>query len=157
MLVEELRTKKYDPDPVRAWKKQQSKILNEEEAENEEAEDGENSGPAKIGDYDYLLDMPIRSLTYEKKEELLRKKEAKMQEYEILRKKTPADLWREDLDAFLKALQEAEDEESEEPKKAVKKLPMLKGKKKLAVEEVMPSPKGAIHFPMVVPFIIITN
>ena len=79
MLVEELRTRKYDPDPVRIWKKQQNKKMGLED-EAEEAPEETEEGPAKIGDYDYLLDMPMRSLTYEKKEELLRKKEAKMQE-----------------------------------------------------------------------------
>lgn len=56
------------------------------------------------------------------------------------------DLWRDVLDTFVKALLEAEDEEWEEPKKAVKKLRMLKN---LTGEEVMPSPEGAIHFLMI--------
>lgn len=147
VLVEELRTRKYDPDPVRIWKKQQNKRMGLED-EAEEAPEETEEGPAKIGDYDYLLDMPRCSLTYEKKEELLRKKKAKMQEYEILRKKTPADLWRDDLDHFLEVLQDVEDAELEENtgKKAVKatgKVPLAKGRKKL-VEEVLPSPKGQI-------------
>lgn len=136
-----MRTRNYDPDPVRVWKKQQAKRTGiEEEAEPEEDADG---AAVKIGDYDYLLDMPMRSLTYEKKEELLRKRDAKMQEYAILCGKTPSDLWKEDLEAFLAQLQETEDAESEEPKKVASKLPLAnKGRKKMLAAEVLPSPKG---------------
>ena len=141
-MVEELRTRKYDPDPVRVWKKQQKN--NAEEEQEQEPEEGEAA--VKIGDYDYLLDMTMRSLTYEKKEELLRKRDVKMQEYEILLKKSPADLWREDLDALMKMmveLEEAEKEEAKEQKKSAKAPVAAKGRKKLLpAVEVLPSPKG---------------
>lgn len=52
-------------------------------------------------DYDYLLGMSFWHLTLEKKNELLRKKEEKCTELDILKQKTPSDLWNEDLDAFL--------------------------------------------------------
>lgn len=52
-------------------------------------------------DYDYLLGMSFWHLTLEKKNELLRKKEEKCTELDILKKKTPSDLWIEDLDALL--------------------------------------------------------
>lgn len=52
-------------------------------------------------DYDYLLGMSFWHLTLEKKNELLRKKDEKCTELEVLKKKSPADLWTEDLDALL--------------------------------------------------------
>lgn len=52
-------------------------------------------------DFDYLLGMSFWNLTLEKKNELLRKKEEKCTELDILKKKTPADLWIADLDALL--------------------------------------------------------
>lgn len=52
-------------------------------------------------DYDYLLGMSFWHLTLEKKNELLRKKEEKCTELDILQKKTPSDLWLEDLNALL--------------------------------------------------------
>lgn len=52
-------------------------------------------------DYDYLLGMSFWHLTLEKKNELLRKKEEKCTELEILKRKSPADLWNEDLDELL--------------------------------------------------------
>lgn len=146
MLVEELRRRNYDPDPVRVWKKQQKN--NAEEEVEQEAEEGEEV--VRIGDYDYLLDMPMRSLTYEKKEELLKKRDTKMKEYDILLKKSPADLWREDLDCFMAQmieLEEAAKEDAKEQKvKAVGKQALgAKGKKKLLpAAEVLPSPKGII-------------
>jgi len=44
--------------------------------------------------------MSFWHLTLEKKNELLRKKEEKCTELDILKKKSPADLWNEDLDAL---------------------------------------------------------
>lgn len=144
-MVEELRRREYDPDPVRSWKKNQKHNV-EEDAEQEADEEGGEA--TKIGDYDYLLDMPMRSLTHEKKEELLKKRDAKMKEYNILLKKSPSDLWREDLDQFLAQLLQIEEEEKEEMKdnKKVAKLPAAKGKKKQLAVEVLPSPKGNNHF-----------
>jgi len=51
-------------------------------------------------DYDYLIRMPIYSLTKEKIEELLKEKENKNKELEILRAKSDKDLWEEDLQIF---------------------------------------------------------
>ncbi|XP_032783705.2 DNA topoisomerase 2 isoform X2 [Daphnia magna] len=152
VLVEELRRRNYDPDPVRVWKKNQKNNVNAEEEEEQEANAENEEGAVKIGDYDYLLDMPMRSLTYEKKEELLKKRDIKMKEYDILLKKTPADLWREDLDNFLVQLQDLENAQQEEAKENKKsaKLPVgAKGKKKALAVEVAPSPKGRRIVPVV--------
>jgi len=45
--------------------------------------------------------MSFWHLTLEKKNELLRKKEEKCTELDILKKKSPAALWQEDLDFLL--------------------------------------------------------
>lgn len=52
------------------------------------------------GNYDYLIRMPIYSLTKEKVEELLQEKEAKIKELTILKAKTDKDLWEADLCVF---------------------------------------------------------
>ena len=149
-MVEELRRANYDPDPVRVWKLSQDKeSVQEQDAEQNVADEDEDedvsaaSAPVKVADFDYLLDMPMRSLTYERKEDLLKKKQQKMAEYDILRSKSAADLWRIDLDHFLEVLHDVEEGEQEKPKKMVK-MPMLKQKKKQLVAEVLPSPKGII-------------
>jgi DNA topoisomerase-2 len=52
------------------------------------------------GSYDFLIAMPIRSMTKEKVEDLLKEKEKRSTELEILRKKTEKDIWEEDLKMF---------------------------------------------------------
>lgn len=53
-------------------------------------------------DFDYLLGMNMWMLTKEKKDELLKKRDEKLQEMKTLKNKSPSDLWKEDLDHFLK-------------------------------------------------------
>jgi DNA topoisomerase-2 len=50
--------------------------------------------------YDYLIKMPIYSLTKEKVDELLQEKDAKTQELVLLRRKSDKDLWEADLKVF---------------------------------------------------------
>ncbi len=65
-------------------------------------------------DYDYLLGMALWSLTLERKEELLRRKEDKHQELRRLRATTREDMWRADLDEFAARLDEVEEKERED-------------------------------------------
>lgn len=74
----------------RVWNVQEEKG---EESQEEEEEEGSSKGP----DYDYLLGMTMWSLTQEKKDELLRKRDEKQTELRILQAKTAKDLWQEDL------------------------------------------------------------
>ena len=60
------------------------------------------------------------SLTLEKKEELLKKRDNKITELKTLEGKTPKDLWVEDLDAFSAKLDEYEAKQREENLKAEK-------------------------------------
>lgn len=55
-------------------------------------------------DFEYLLDMKIQTLTEEKKIKLFAQAEEKQKEYDILKKKTLAELWIEDLDNIKKIL-----------------------------------------------------
>ncbi|KAF9430265.1 DNA topoisomerase 2 [Podila epigama] len=57
-------------------------------------------------EFDYLLKMPIWSLTHEKVEELKKERDAKNAELKLLIDKTPNDLWNEDLDAFMVSWEE---------------------------------------------------
>eukprot|EP01022_Parablepharisma_sp_SALTPOND_P022414 TRINITY_DN454_c0_g1_i1.p1 TRINITY_DN454_c0_g1~~TRINITY_DN454_c0_g1_i1.p1 ORF type:complete len:1487 (+),score=235.64 TRINITY_DN454_c0_g1_i1:2224-6684(+) len=84
-----------------------------EESKNLE-EDDDRGMPVPAKEYDYLLKMPLWSLTYEKVEELLAEKNKKKEMLDSLAKKTEAELWEEDLDNFLKVLDEVEKEEQKE-------------------------------------------
>ena len=55
---------------------------------------------AEEGDYDYLVNMPIHSLTKEKMDELKNKMEKKQCEYDTLLSKDVKDIWCEELDEF---------------------------------------------------------
>ncbi|XP_022655107.1 DNA topoisomerase 2-alpha-like isoform X2 [Varroa destructor] len=139
-LIRLLIDRGYDPDPVLRWKEAQ-KTEQEREAEagvddddDEESQGGDsqagssssNQGGANredtlAKDYDYLLSMTMWSLTLERKEELLKKRDDKIAELEALRRKTPKDLWSEDLDAFAQKLEEVEAKEVSQMDKAEKK------------------------------------
>jgi DNA topoisomerase-2 len=57
-------------------------------------------GMREEGDYNYLISMPIYSLTKEKKEELVRERDELDKELAVLLARTPGDLWKSDLDEF---------------------------------------------------------
>jgi len=94
VIVADLRKRNFRPFPK--IKKAKSAGETEEVVEGEEEEEqGSNS------DYDYLLGMPIWSLTTEKVEKLLKERDQKEIELTALLETTPHQLWDKDLDAFL--------------------------------------------------------
>ena len=65
-----------------------------------------SSGDKSEANYDYLINMPIRSLTKRKIEELRKLHEKRTAEYNSLFKKTDKQLWLDDLDQFEKVYQD---------------------------------------------------
>lgn len=57
------------------------------------------------GGYDYLLGMPLWSLTLEKVQELCNERDEKKGQLEALLGTEPKQLWETDLDNFLQALE----------------------------------------------------
>ncbi len=57
-------------------------------------------GMRQEGDYNYLISMPIYSLTKEKVEELVQERDELDKELAVLLARTPGDLWKSDLDEF---------------------------------------------------------
>jgi DNA topoisomerase-2 len=57
------------------------------------------------GSYQYLISLPIYTLTKETYEELLANKAAKEEELDLIKKKEPIHMYREDLQQLKKALQ----------------------------------------------------
>lgn len=76
---------------------QTTAVDTEDESQPQEDKQTEDSSE----DYEYLLGMKLWSLTLEKKNELLKKRDEKVIELQTLQKKSPSDLWIEDLDALL--------------------------------------------------------
>jgi hypothetical protein len=70
--------------------------------ENEDSDSSQLDEDSDLaGQYDYLLGMTMWTLTKERKDELLNKRDDKLAELKILQSKTPSALWKEDLDMFL--------------------------------------------------------
>lgn len=91
--------------------------------------------------------MSLWSLTKEKVEELIKQRDTKGREVNDLKRKSPSDLWKEDLAAFVEELDKVEAQEREDilagmSGKAVKGKVGKAKVKKLQLEETMPSPYG---------------
>jgi len=71
----------------------------------------------QASDFDYLLSMPLWSLTMERVEELKREQAAKAQELETLQSTSVQTLWHVDLDRVQAALDEHEERLAEEEAK----------------------------------------
>ncbi|XP_077359532.1 DNA topoisomerase 2-alpha isoform X2 [Festucalex cinctus] len=145
-LIRMLQQMGYDSDPVKAWKQAQDKNEEQAEEDQEEAQDEEDtSGP----DYNYLLGMPMWFLTKEKKEELCKQRDAKMTELNTLKKKTPSDLWKEDLAAFLEELERVEAKEKEDAALPIPKTTKGKAGKMKVKAETLPTPQGRRVIPRI--------
>ena len=70
-----------------------------------------DEGEISPKEYDYLLSMPMWSVTEEKADELRRQMDQKRQDFEALEKKHIYTLWKEDLNGFLEELSKVEEKE----------------------------------------------
>ena len=124
VLVNELYDLKFDTQTMLNEKKQKTKEEKNRELElansGEKGEENEanNSDDEKenprIKEYDYLLNMNLWSLTQEKIEELLKQKEQKEKELNILEQTEVETLWDNDLDDFEEELTKYEKAEEED-------------------------------------------
>jgi len=169
VMIEDLVRRKYDSDPVKAWKASLAVDDDEEEEagdsqeslQSEGGNESKSSAKDKGPDYDYLLGMPMWNLTQEKIDKICKKRDDKQQELANLKAQTKEDLWQIDLKAFLEKLDEVEEKERMEleegrggddgdfggaASKAGKKGKSVKGKGKGMVKaDTLPS-KTAIRF-----------
>lgn len=149
-LIKVLIQRGYDSDPVKAWKEAQQKVPDEEEnGESDNEKETEKSDSVTGPTFNYLLDMPLWYLTKEKKDELCKLRKDKEQELEILKRKSPSDLWKEDLAAFIEELEAVEAKEKQDEQVG---LPGKGGKgkgKKTQKAEVLPSPNGKRVIPRI--------
>uniref|UniRef100_A0A3B3QKM3 DNA topoisomerase 2 n=1 Tax=Paramormyrops kingsleyae TaxID=1676925 RepID=A0A3B3QKM3_9TELE len=144
-LIRMLQEMGFDSDPVKSWKQAQEKV--DESSEGEEEKEQDTSGP----DYNYLLNMPMWYLTKEKKEELCKQRDAKLTELNTLKRKSPSDLWKEDLATFTEELDRVEASEKENAALPVKQVKGKTGRAKVVKvkEETLPTPQGRRVIPRV--------
>uniref|UniRef100_A0A6P4ERW4 DNA topoisomerase 2 n=1 Tax=Drosophila rhopaloa TaxID=1041015 RepID=A0A6P4ERW4_DRORH len=150
-MCDELVKRGYRPDPVKEWQRRIKMEDAEAANDDDEEEEGAPSTSSKVKKekdldpdkafkkltdvkkFDYLLGMSMWMLTEEKKNELLKQRDAKLAELESLLKKTPELLWLDDLDALEAKLNEVEEKERlEEQGINLKTAKAMKGQKATA-------------------------
>uniref|UniRef100_A0A8B9T0T8 DNA topoisomerase 2 n=1 Tax=Anas platyrhynchos TaxID=8839 RepID=A0A8B9T0T8_ANAPL len=124
----------------------------EEEEEEDERQQRISCSTDQI--FNYLLNMPLWYLTKEKKDELCKQRDNKEKELENLKCKSPCDLWKEDLAAFVEELDAVEAKQMQDEMAGIagKPLKVKGGKtkvKKAQLPEVMPSAHGIRVVPRV--------
>merc|ERR1712241_568798 len=146
LMIDELSRRGYDSDPVKAWKKSQAQT-DEENLDGTvmEASDDEDDADSDK-DFDYLMGMPMWSLTQERKDELCKKRDERQKELKKLQATSKEEMWLHDLDEFVAKLDEVEAKENQETKdnqepqqKGFKKVA---GKKGMVKAETQPSAHG---------------
>ncbi|CAE7816472.1 TOP2B [Symbiodinium sp. CCMP2456] len=107
----------------------------EEDGSEEARRDGEeNQDPSAdvtkkaVRDFEYLVGMPISTLTAEKVAKLMQEHEVKARELKELQKKKPSDLWLEDLQALEVALDERDAAACDAEEKEKAKMEKAKAK-----------------------------
>ncbi|XP_069504951.1 DNA topoisomerase 2-beta isoform X2 [Ambystoma mexicanum] len=152
-LIQMLVQKGFESDPVKAWKEAQEKATEDDDvqiADDASSDSGSVSGP----DFNYILNMSLWSLTKEKIDDLIKQRDAKGKELNDLKRKSPSDLWKEDLAAFVEELEKVEAQEREDilagfQGKAVKGKVGKAKIKKMQLEETLPSDFGRRIIPEV--------
>ena len=126
-------------------------IIFQENGAQSESDDGGDNGSeeAKADDFDYLMSMPMWSLTLERKDDLLKKKNEKKKELNDLKATSKEDLWRMDLKEFIQKLDEMEKKKQEEEEKASGKLNKKKDGGRKKAMPMSPAVKGIRILPTI--------
>ena len=144
VLIEMLEKEGYDADPMEAWKKSRMTVdqIRHEEEQKENKDSDEKDSASK---YNYLLSMPLWSLTKEKIDAMLKKKDEKLTELETVKNTTIEQMWLNDLEVFEDKYdqireQEQKEVDNEKPVAGLKSKGKKESKKAIALKkEVMPS------------------
>lgn len=108
-FIAQLIKRNYDSDPIKAWKAKNVDKLDDYSSDS----DGEQADEDQKYNFDYLIDMSMRSMLREKVDELLKQRDQKKNELNKLRNSTPEDLWKTDLQELLEELDRVEAAEKE--------------------------------------------
>nr|XP_029519985.1 DNA topoisomerase 2-beta-like [Oncorhynchus nerka] len=153
-LIVMLVQKGFDSDPVAAWTKAQEKALEEDDRDGNDSDGSVDSVSLSGPNFNYILNMPLWCLSKEKVDELLRQRDIKKGELNELQRKSPEDLWKEDLAVFIEELDKIEAQEQADMS-AGRGTKLVKGKvgkpkvKKLHLEETLPSLYGRRVVPII--------
>lgn len=100
VLIAELKKLGFDAFPKKQDASKAGELEKTVDDEEDEAEGGDDES-LQASSYDYLLGMPLWSLTQERVERLQRQIGEKEQEIDTLLEKSKEDLWKADLDDFI--------------------------------------------------------
>ncbi|XP_002972906.2 DNA topoisomerase 2 isoform X2 [Selaginella moellendorffii] len=120
-LLVELKTKGFTPFPKKA-KASDLPVVGGDGSDVEADDEEKLNKGVRAGDYEYLLSMPIGTLTLEKVQQLCNERDKLEGDVEELKKCTPKDLWEKDLDNFLEQLTAQEMEEEKEDELELKQM-----------------------------------
>ena len=116
VLIGELKDKGFKPFPKVA---EATKLGEDEPVVEENEDEGENTDVALLSSaYDYLLGMPMWSLTQERVERLRRQIGDREQEIDALIKLSKEDIWKKDLDEFITEWRNQLEDEDRRARKA---------------------------------------
>lgn len=101
-LLQELKRKQFTPFPKKA--KSDEPAVAGAETQDDDGEAAADSEELRAGDYEYLLSMPIGTLTWEKVQELIQQQKNMEDEIQELGKSTAKSLWEKDLNMFIEQL-----------------------------------------------------
>lgn len=151
--LERLSFPKFGKDGVPHYSKDEleeeiSVVLDEFEKEKEEDPEvaalAEDVVKPDLPTFDYLLNMPIYSLTRERYEKLLRQRDTKENELHELLKKSAKDLWNIDLDKFVQGWHDFEEEDRfQRTKNVFKKTDKKNAKRRAPAAKVAKTTKKA--------------
>mmetsp|Transcript_21100 Transcript_21100/g.49104 ORF Transcript_21100/g.49104 Transcript_21100/m.49104 type:complete len:1219 (+) Transcript_21100:71-3727(+) len=132
-LAQDLRKHGFKPlqelkDESTEEKEEEEEADGEEDDEGSEGEEAADVTKKAVKDFEYLVGMPISSLTAEKVAKLMQEHEAKAAELNELKRKKPSDLWLEDLQMLEIALDEREAVARDEEEKERAKIQKAKAK-----------------------------
>ncbi|EGD72949.1 DNA topoisomerase II, variant [Salpingoeca rosetta] len=115
-ILQELRAKGFAAFPKPKGKKGAKTVgdLDDDAAGAPPSSDEDEALEESASDFDYLLSMPMWNLTMERVDKLTEERNGTEAELNALLEKTPQDLWKEDLTAFVEALAEIEAAEEEQ-------------------------------------------
>ena len=125
-ILKELKKKGYKPFPKEKKIVAAGDVANEQDEEEEEETDKDVE--KLTNEYNYLLSMPLWSLTLEKVKKLEKEKEEKNKEVEALEKTQVVDIWVQELDELLSQIDKVEEKEQKEVEMYLKKVQKERGK-----------------------------
>lgn len=106
-VLDELLVQGYQPDPDEKWSKQDGIKTTALRKDFDHLPDNERTDAMN---FDYLLSMSMWELTEESKNELISRRDGKMEQLKVLQEKSERDLWLEDLDELEEKLRELEEQ-----------------------------------------------